>query len=40
MSIRNLDHFFTPDSVALIGACARTGSVGRILDPRDPRGAP
>jgi hypothetical protein len=31
MSIRNLSHFFTPDSVALVGASARTGSVGATV---------
>ena len=31
MSIRNLDHFFAPDSIAVIGAWARTGSVGATV---------
>ncbi|MFJ1471749.1 bifunctional acetate--CoA ligase family protein/GNAT family N-acetyltransferase [Massilia orientalis] len=31
MSIRNLDHFFAPDSIAVIGASARTGSVGATV---------
>jgi acetyltransferase len=31
MSIRNLSHFFTPDSVALVGASARAGSVGATV---------
>ncbi|MET0981573.1 MAG: bifunctional acetate--CoA ligase family protein/GNAT family N-acetyltransferase [Telluria sp.] len=31
MSIRNLDHFFTPDSVAVVGASARPGSVGATV---------
>jgi acetyltransferase len=31
MSIRNLSHFFTSDSVALVGASARMGSVGATV---------
>ncbi|MCS0628234.1 bifunctional acetate--CoA ligase family protein/GNAT family N-acetyltransferase [Telluria mixta] len=31
MSMRNLNHFFTPDSVAVIGASARPGSVGATV---------
>jgi acetyltransferase len=31
MSIRNLSHFFTPASVAVIGASARAGSVGATV---------
>lgn len=31
MSIRNLGHFFAPDSVALVGASARPGSVGATV---------
>ena len=31
MSIRNLDHFFTPASVAVIGASGRPGSVGATV---------
>ena len=31
MSIRNLDHFFDPASVAVIGASARPGSVGATV---------
>ena len=31
MSIRNLDHFFAPDSIAVVGASARTGSVGATV---------
>ena len=31
MSIRNLHHFFAPHSVAVIGASARTGSVGATV---------
>jgi acetyltransferase len=31
MSVRNLDHFFTPQSVAVIGASSRPGSVGATV---------
>lgn len=31
MSVRHLDHFFTADSVALVGASARPGSVGATV---------
>jgi acetyltransferase len=31
MSVRNLDRMFAPRSVALVGASAREGSVGRLL---------
>lgn len=31
MSVRNLGHFFAPDSVAVIGASARAGSVGATV---------
>ncbi len=31
MSTRNIDHIFNPQSVALIGASRRTGSVGAVL---------
>jgi acetyltransferase len=31
MSIRNLNHFFTPASVAVVGASARAGSVGMTV---------
>ena len=31
MSIRNLDKLFKPDSVALIGASDRAGSVGAVV---------
>ena len=31
MSIRDLDHFFRPTSVAVVGASKRPGSVGAVL---------
>jgi hypothetical protein len=31
MSIRNLNRMFSPQSVAVIGASSRTGSIGAIL---------
>ena len=31
MSIRNLDHLFDPDSVAVFGASPRAGSVGATV---------
>ena len=31
MSTRNLENFFRPRSVALIGASQREGSVGRVM---------
>lgn len=31
MSVRYLDHFFTPRSVAVVGASARPGSVGATV---------
>jgi acetyltransferase len=31
MSIRNLDHLFKPQSIALIGASKRAGSVGSVI---------
>jgi hypothetical protein len=31
MSVRHLDRFFTPRSVAMIGASARPGSVGATV---------
>jgi len=31
MSVRNLDRLFNPESVALIGASPRPGSVGAVI---------
>ena len=31
MSVRNLEHFFTAQSVAVVGASARQGSVGATV---------